>query len=260
MRQMPRANALPYEWDWHVVPIGAKQARPRGATVTQACSGQNCDTCVGAAGWNAKEGAQVPVGVLLSDAIGKVRMSAWLLLHGGHTRLHKIQVRISCCLPARHGVTTSIALCTCLCPCLYYPCAGTAIPTSIALFAVLAIIVLGLITLLFAVQYLIGRRRAAQTADRTSKWNITMSLRKLLGRSGARDFSGFTKKLCPISLEFDNLGLTLAGSGLPVLEGVTGKFDHSQLIAIMGPSGAGKTSFLNVLCGKVIRINLSLVR
>ena len=61
---------------------------------------------------------------------------------------------------------------------------------------------------------------------------------------------GFKRKARPIRLKFDTLGLELAGSRKVVLEGVTGEFNHSSLIAIMGPSGAGKTTFLNVLCGK----------
>ena len=45
------------------------------------------------------------------------------------------------------------------------------------------------------------------------------------------------------------MSLTLP-SGQQILSDVNGQFPHSRLIAIMGPSGAGKTSFLNVLAGR----------
>ena len=40
------------------------------------------------------------------------------------------------------------------------------------------------------------------------------------------------------AFRFDNLGLDLNMNGKTVLKGVSGEFSHSQLIAIMGPSGA----------------------
>lgn len=49
---------------------------------------------------------------------------------------------------------------------------------------------------------------------------------------------------------FDRLGLTLP-SGKRILRGVTGGLYSGKFTAIMGPSGAGKTTFLNVLLGKV---------
>jgi len=51
-------------------------------------------------------------------------------------------------------------------------------------------------------------------------------------------------------MDFDELGLHLHGSGKCVLEGVTGGFHSGNMAAVMGPSGAGKTTFMNVLCGK----------
>ena len=35
-----------------------------------------------------------------------------------------------------------------------------------------------------------------------------------------------------------------------VLSGVTGKVQSGEVTAVMGPSGAGKTTFLNALSGK----------
>lgn len=51
---------------------------------------------------------------------------------------------------------------------------------------------------------------------------------------------------------FKNLGLTLSGNKT-ILEGVSGEIRAGRLTAIMGPSGAGKTTFMNVLMGKVPR-------
>nr|KAJ3420418.1 hypothetical protein HK105_005685 [Polyrhizophydium stewartii] len=50
----------------------------------------------------------------------------------------------------------------------------------------------------------------------------------------------------------ENLGLWLP-TGKTVLQGVSGVIRDSRMTAIMGPSGAGKTTFMNVLCGKVDR-------
>lgn len=66
-----------------------------------------------------------------------------------------------------------------------------------------------------------------------------------------------------INIEFDNLGLRLRESGLWLLRGVTGKLTSGRVCAIMGPSGAGKTTLMNTLSNKahygdrtgVIRIN-----
>ncbi|KAJ3114227.1 hypothetical protein HDU96_002396 [Phlyctochytrium bullatum] len=51
---------------------------------------------------------------------------------------------------------------------------------------------------------------------------------------------------------FRDLGLRLA-NGKTVLQGVTGSIRSGRMTAIMGPSGAGKTTFMNVLMGKVRR-------
>ena len=51
---------------------------------------------------------------------------------------------------------------------------------------------------------------------------------------------------------FNNLGLKLR-NGQEVLKSVSGEIQSSRMTAIMGPSGAGKTTFMNVLCGKVSR-------
>jgi ABC-type multidrug transport system fused ATPase/permease subunit len=53
-----------------------------------------------------------------------------------------------------------------------------------------------------------------------------------------------------INLEVDQLGLRLNSNKAVVLAGVDGKINAGGVTAIMGPSGAGKTTFLNTLCGR----------
>ncbi|KAJ3413486.1 hypothetical protein HDV05_007931 [Chytridiales sp. JEL 0842] len=55
-----------------------------------------------------------------------------------------------------------------------------------------------------------------------------------------------------LELKFERLSLTLP-NGNRILQGVTGKIVSGRMTAIMGPSGAGKTTFMNVLMGKVNR-------
>jgi ABC-type multidrug transport system ATPase subunit len=55
-----------------------------------------------------------------------------------------------------------------------------------------------------------------------------------------------------IKLKFYNMSLTLP-SGQVILDRVSGEITPSKFTAIMGPSGAGKTTFINVLMGKINR-------
>ncbi|XP_028413508.1 ABC transporter G family member 28-like [Dendronephthya gigantea] len=59
------------------------------------------------------------------------------------------------------------------------------------------------------------------------------------------------RKSYTIDISFKNLGLTLKGGDQKVvLQGVTGHVRSGEVTAVMGPSGAGKTTFLNTLSGK----------
>lgn len=62
-------------------------------------------------------------------------------------------------------------------------------------------------------------------------------------------FRGLQKHDETITIGFEELGLELK-NGKSVLASVTGTFPAGRMCAIMGPSGAGKTTFLNALCGK----------
>jgi ABC-type transport system involved in cytochrome bd biosynthesis fused ATPase/permease subunit len=62
-----------------------------------------------------------------------------------------------------------------------------------------------------------------------------------------------------LDLTFEGLGLTLpAPVSKTILRGVRGRIRPGRVTAIMGPSGAGKTTFLSVLMGKVQRTSGSL--
>ena len=68
--------------------------------------------------------------------------------------------------------------------------------------------------------------------------------------------SGFRKCNMGIRLDlkFDGMTLTLpAPQNKTILSNVSGRIRPGRVTAIMGPSGAGKTTFLNVLVGKLTR-------
>ncbi|XP_024190720.1 putative white-brown complex homolog protein 30 [Rosa chinensis] len=54
-----------------------------------------------------------------------------------------------------------------------------------------------------------------------------------------------------IEVDFKDLTLTLKGKDKNLLRSVTGKLFPGRVSAVMGPSGAGKTTFLSALSGKV---------
>ena len=59
-----------------------------------------------------------------------------------------------------------------------------------------------------------------------------------------------------LRLQFSQLGLTLPPPlRRTILRGVSGEIHPGRVTAVMGPSGAGKTTFLSVLMGKVRRTN-----
>lgn len=58
------------------------------------------------------------------------------------------------------------------------------------------------------------------------------------------------RKRPKIEISFRDLTLTLKGKGKHLLRCVTGKIMPGRITAVMGPSGAGKTTFLSALAGK----------
>lgn len=60
-----------------------------------------------------------------------------------------------------------------------------------------------------------------------------------------------------IEVAFKDLTLTLKGSKKQLLKCVTGKLMPGRVAAVMGPSGAGKTTFLSALAGKATGCTMS---
>lgn len=93
-----------------------------------------------------------------------------------------------------------------------------------------------------------------QTSDETIEPSNEQEVESTLSTSATRTLiEGFhlSRGDQPLlDFDFSELGLTIPG-GKKVLQGVTGAIRHGQVTAVMGPSGAGKTTFLNTLMGKV---------
>lgn len=53
-----------------------------------------------------------------------------------------------------------------------------------------------------------------------------------------------------VDLEFREISLTLKSNRKKVLSGCSGHFPKASLVALMGPSGGGKTTFMNALLGR----------
>uniref|UniRef100_A0ACD5ZBB0 Uncharacterized protein n=1 Tax=Avena sativa TaxID=4498 RepID=A0ACD5ZBB0_AVESA len=64
----------------------------------------------------------------------------------------------------------------------------------------------------------------------------------------AKDHDECSRRI--IEIAFKDLSLTLKGSKKKLLRSVTGKLMPGRVAAFMGPSGAGKTTFLNAIAGK----------
>ncbi|ESQ30078.1 hypothetical protein EUTSA_v10011194mg [Eutrema salsugineum] len=60
-----------------------------------------------------------------------------------------------------------------------------------------------------------------------------------------------------MELSFKDLNLTLKSNGKHLLRCVTGSMKPGRITAVMGPSGAGKTSLLSALAGKAVGCKLS---
>ncbi|KAL0662061.1 hypothetical protein Bca4012_098898 [Brassica carinata] len=70
-------------------------------------------------------------------------------------------------------------------------------------------------------------------------------------------YSEVRKRRTLMELSFKNLTLTLKSNGKHLLRCVTGTMKPSRITAVMGPSGAGKTSLLSSLAGKAVGCSLS---
>merc|ERR1719277_1561263 len=60
----------------------------------------------------------------------------------------------------------------------------------------------------------------------------------------------FVSDLPSLTIGFQDLSMHLKANGKCVLDRITGEFPGGSLVALMGPSGGGKTTFMNALCGR----------
>lgn len=72
--------------------------------------------------------------------------------------------------------------------------------------------------------------------------NLQMFIRSMSRCIGQIDFG--------LSFQFIDLAFHPKKANKPILSGVTGRIDRGTLSGVMGASGAGKTTFVNVLMGK----------
>eukprot|EP00397_Hematodinium_sp_SG-2012_P006665 GEMP01006699.1.p1 GENE.GEMP01006699.1~~GEMP01006699.1.p1 ORF type:complete len:846 (+),score=147.35 GEMP01006699.1:213-2750(+) len=76
-------------------------------------------------------------------------------------------------------------------------------------------------------------------------------LEQVCGKSQrTMDLHGFGNTMKPVNVTFENISLILKSNGLKVLDNVTGELPAGSFAAVMGPSGGGKTSFLNAISGR----------
>ncbi|KAF4663458.1 hypothetical protein FOL47_005725 [Perkinsus chesapeaki] len=68
----------------------------------------------------------------------------------------------------------------------------------------------------------------------------------------AQKMQGFTNDIrySPVDIRFENLTMTLKKGGRKILDYVSGTFPPGSLVAVMGPSGGGKTTFMNALSNR----------
>ena len=88
-----------------------------------------------------------------------------------------------------------------------------------------------------------------------SKFAIALAKKMGGGKSSSSNSSkkGRSFPIRPgIKFTYKDLNLTVNAAGKPkvVVDRVSGEVPAATMTAVMGPSGAGKTSFINVLCDR----------
>ncbi|KAL7746683.1 hypothetical protein RI367_007962 [Sorochytrium milnesiophthora] len=146
------------------------------------------------------------------------------------------------------------------CPSMSNCPAGTRTPTYFG-----GIVICAVLDVLLVVTVLLLRRWDANRAATGQFQNLTAPTEPADGdvetgqpniESSSPLFRAFKRAMGDRNLQmnfrFEQLGLRLTKEK-SILAGVTGTIRSGRLTAIMGPSGAGKTTFMNVLMGKVQR-------
>lgn len=103
---------------------------------------------------------------------------------------------------------------------------------------------------LFVLSALLARCLAQRT-DRMLKSSATATKKHALSK-GATLLLGadFISETPSVKVVFSDVGMVLKASKKVVLSGITGRFPAGSLVALMGPSGGGKTTFMNALLGR----------
>lgn len=113
--------------------------------------------------------------------------------------------------------------------------------------------VLDILVLLLFFGFRLSERNKALASEKKAKNPTSQSLmlpqESLLVGAFRKSMNG---KDLRMTFKMKNMGLKLP-SGRVILKGVDGVIHAARMTAIMGPSGAGKTTFMNTLCGKVDR-------
>eukprot|EP00002_Diphylleia_rotans_P014506 TRINITY_DN2829_c0_g1_i1.p1 TRINITY_DN2829_c0_g1~~TRINITY_DN2829_c0_g1_i1.p1 ORF type:complete len:902 (+),score=195.71 TRINITY_DN2829_c0_g1_i1:75-2780(+) len=120
---------------------------------------------------------------------------------------------------------------------------GTKIQNKIGSLVLLVIVMAALIIGYTIAEYVINIRRGEKLQKMQEKKKKRIEQQKSIVIS-------LESKKETYTITFEELGLTLP-NGRKIMDGVTGELYPGTVTAVMGPSGAGKTTFLSLISGKV---------